>query len=397
MNIIFNSDRQKVPIKSWCANPEAGALEQAINVSNHPKIFGHVAVMPDLHPGYGMPIGGVAALKDAVSPNMVGVDIACGVMANKFDIRAETLSREDKIRMMREIRSLIPMGMKHQRDHSVFKKEAKDLLEKHNKSLRGLSRGDGLVTFDAVAEQLGTLGGGNHFIEMQSDEEGFMWFMLHSGSRNIGKCVCDRFNRIARELNAKQGIVLPAPDLAFLPVDSNEGQEYLRLLSFCIDFSFLNRECMLKKIVESIRNVLGNVPARLEKINIHHNYAALEEHLGEKVWVHRKGATFASLGNTGIIPGSMGTSSYIVKGRGNEESFQSCSHGAGRIMGRHAATKTFSMEKFRESMEGIVFNCTDRFLDESPMAYKDINAVMDEQKDLVEIVHRMKPLAVEKG
>ena len=397
MNIIFNKDRQKVPIKSWCVNPEPKALDQAVNVSNHPKVFGHIALMPDLHPGYGMPIGGVAALKDAVSPNMVGVDIACGVMANKFDFKAESLSREDKIGIMREIRSLIPMGMKHQTDHSVFKKEAKDLLEKHNKSLRSLSRGDGLVTFDAVAEQLGTLGGGNHFIEMQTDEEGFMWFMLHSGSRNIGKCVCDRFNRIARELNAKHGIQLPAPDLAFLPVDSDEGQEYLALLNFCIDFSFLNRECMLKKIVESIKNVLGNVPARPEKINIHHNYAALEEHLGERVWVHRKGATFASLGNTGIIPGSMGTSSFIVRGRGNEESFQSCSHGAGRVMGRHEATKTFSMEKFRESMQGIVFNCTDRFLDESPMAYKNINTVMDEQKDLVEIVHRMKPLAVEKG
>jgi len=318
-------------------------------------------------------------------------------MANKFDIRADSLSREDRIGIMREIRSLIPMGMRHQRDHSVFKKEAKDLLERHARTLRGLKMGDGLVTFDAVAEQLGTLGSGNHFIEMQTDEEGFMWFMLHSGSRNIGKCVCDRFNRIAKELNASHGEHLPAPDLAFLPMDSDVGQEYLSLLSFCIDFSFLNRECMLKKINESIRNVLGKVPERTEKINIHHNYAALEKHFGEKVWVHRKGATFASQGNIGIIPGSMGTASYIVRGKGNEESFKSCSHGAGRVMGRHAALKSLSMEQFREKMQGIVFHCSEKFLDESPMAYKDIGMVMEEQKDLVEIVHAMRPLAVEKG
>ncbi len=397
MNIIFNKDRQKVPIKSWCGNPEAGALEQALNVSNHPKIFGHVALMPDLHPGYGMPIGGVSALKEAISPNMVGVDIACGMMAEKFDFKADAFSREDKINIMREIRDLIPMGMRHQRDHSVFKKEAKDLLEKHRNSLRNLKRGDELATFDAVAEQLGTLGGGNHFIEMQSDDDGFLWFMLHSGSRNIGKCVCDRFNKIAKELNGRHKIILPAPDLAFLPIDSDEGQEYLSLLKFCIDFSFLNRECMFKKIAESLKRVIGSTPAILQKINIHHNYASLEEHFGEKVWVHRKGATFASLGNIGIIPGSMGTSSYIVKGRGSEDSFRSCSHGAGRVMGRHQATKTFTMDKFRESMEGIVFHCSERHLDESPMAYKDIDTVMEEQKDLVEIVHRLKPMAVEKG
>jgi len=397
MNVIFNSDRQKVPIKSWCVNPEPSALEQALNVSNHPAIVGHVALMPDLHPGYGMPIGGVAALKDSVSPNMVGVDIACGMMANKFDFKADWLPHEDMIQIMREIRNHIPMGMKHQKDNSVFKKESKELIDKYKTEIRSLEKGTGLVSFDAVAEQLGTLGSGNHFIEMQADEEGFMWFMLHSGSRNIGKCVCDKFNRMAKESNALHKVRLPAPDLAFLPVDSDEGREYLILLNFCMDFSCLNRECMLKQITESLKKVIGKIPQTLEKINIHHNYAALEEHFGEKVWVHRKGATCATEGKVGIIPGSMGTSSYIVRGKGNEEAFSSCSHGAGRIMGRHAATKTFTMEQFRKSMQGVVFNCTEKFLDESPMAYKDIVSVIDEQKDLVEVIHRLKPLAVEKG
>jgi tRNA-splicing ligase RtcB len=397
MNIIFNSDRQRVPIKTWCSNPEPSALEQALNVSNHPAIAGHVALMPDLHPGYGMPIGGVASLKDAISPNMVGVDIACGMMANKFDFKADWLSHEDMIQIMREIRNHVPMGMKHQRDNSVFKKEAKDLIDKHKTEIRNLEKGTGLVSFDAVAEQLGTLGSGNHFIEMQTDEAGFMWFMLHSGSRNIGKCVCDKFNRMAKELNARYKVGLPAPDLAFLPIDSDEGNEYLTLLNFCMDFSYMNRECMLKQIVESLKKVIGKIPQTLEKINIHHNYAALEEHFGEKVWVHRKGATCATEGKIGIIPGSMGTSSYIVRGKGNEEAFSSCSHGAGRIMGRNAATKTFSMEQFRKSMQGVVFNCNEKFLDESPMAYKDIVSVIDEQKDLVDVVHKLKPLAVEKG
>jgi tRNA-splicing ligase RtcB len=397
MNIIFNSDRQKVPIKNWCGNPEPAALEQAVNVSNHPAIAGHVALMPDLHPGYGMPIGGVAVLKDAVSPNMVGVDIACGMMANKFDFKADWLSHEDMIRIMCEIRNHVPMGMKHQKDNSVFKKEAKDLIDKHKTGIRSFEKGAGLVSFDAVAEQLGTLGGGNHFIEMQADEEGFMWFMLHSGSRNIGKCVCDKFNRMAKELNARHKIKLPVPDLAFLPTDSEEGREYLSLLDFCMDFSYLNRECMLKQIEESLKKVVGKIPHTVGKINIHHNYAALEEHFGEKVWVHRKGATCATEGKIGIIPGSMGTSSYIVKGKGNEEAFLSCSHGSGRVMGRNVAAKTFTMEQFRKSMQGIVFNCSEKFLDESPMAYKDINSVMDEQKDLVDVVHRLRPLAVEKG
>ncbi len=397
MNIIFNRERQKVPIKNWCGNPEPSALEQALNVSNHPAIVGHVALMPDLHPGYGMPIGGVAALKDAISPNMVGVDIACGMMANKFDFKADWLSREDMIQVMREIRSRVPMGMKHQKDSSVYKKEAKELIDKHKHEIRNLKDGTGLVSFEAVAEQLGTLGSGNHFIEMQADEEGYMWFMLHSGSRNIGKCVCDKFNRIAKELNIRHNIKLPAPDLAFLPIDSDEGHEYFALLNFCMDFSYLNRECMLKQISESLKKIIGKIPHTVEKINIHHNYAALEEHFGEKVWVHRKGATCATSGNIGIIPGSMGTSSYIVKGKGNKEAFSSCSHGAGRIMGRNAATKTFSMEQFRKSMQGVVFNCSEKFLDESPMAYKDINSVMDEQKDLVDVTHRLKPLAVEKG
>lgn len=397
MKIIFDKSRQKVPIKSWCNDPESGAVDQAINVSNHPAIFHHFSLMPDTHQGYGMPIGGVAALKNAVSPNMVGVDIACGMMANRFDFRAEDLSERDKISIMREIRRLVPMGKNHQKDISLFKKEAGNLFDKYSSKLSKIRRGSELVAPDKIAAQLGTLGGGNHFIELQSDEKDDLWIMLHSGSRNIGKRVCDMYNRMALELDQKYHFVIPNKELSFLPVDSEEGQSYLTLMNFCMDFSYKNRECMFKQVIRAVKEVIGYDIIPALSINIHHNYASEELHYGEKVWVHRKGATLAAADTVGIIPGSMGARSFIIAGKGNPESFASCSHGAGRRMSRHAAKNAFTLNEFKESMRNIVFNCTGNLLDESPMAYKNIDIVMDEQKDLVEIVHVLKPLAVEKG
>ena len=221
--------------------------------------------------------------------------------------------------------------------------------------------------------------------------------MIHSGSRNIGKIIGEEYNKIALEMNEKAGEKLPDKSLAFLPVDSIEGKTYLAALNFCVKFSFLNRDLMLQEIARCVKKTLGKFEV-LEKINIHHNYAALEEHFGKNVWVHRKGATLATKDTTGIIPGSMGSSSYIVKGLGNPDSFNSCSHGAGRRMSRSQAKKTFDLEKFQRSMKGIVSQDIDKaHIDESPMSYKDIDEVMNQQTDLVEIVHTLSPLANMKG
>jgi tRNA-splicing ligase RtcB len=223
--------------------------------------------------------------------------------------------------------------------------------------------------------------------------------MLHSGSRNLGKRICDKYDKMARSICSARGIELPDPELAYLDIDSAEGRSYLQAMNFCIAFSFRNRELMVNQILAGInRSVLKRTISILEQINIHHNYAALEEHYGRKVWVHRKGATSARKGELGIIPGSMGTTSYIVRGLGNPESFMSCSHGAGRTMGRGAAKRTFNVDQFKEVMLDIVSLDVDKeHLDESPMAYKDIDKVMEEQQDLVETVHSLKPMANMKG
>ena len=400
MRIFNDRNGQRLPVRSWCNEPEPGAIQQAIDVSNHPAAVSHVALMPDTHQGYGMPIGGVAALKNHISPYMVGVDIACGMIARRFDLDATRLPKEDLASIMKDVRRLIPMGSAHQSELKLFRKDADLLFERHERTLNSVvlnDRSRGLLKIDYIAEQLGTLGGGNHFIEIQDDEAGRMWIMIHSGSRNLGKCVCEIYNRIALDMNLKGNFKIPNRNLASLPVDTENGQAYIALMNFCMDFSFLNRECMFRQVVKALRKTLGNEPEMEESINIHHNYAALEEHYGEKVWLHRKGATLAAAGTLGIIPGSMGTASYIVRGKGSKESFASCSHGAGRVSSRTDAKRKFSMENFRQAMDGIVFDCRPGLLDESPMAYKDISVVMEEQKDLVDIVHSLRPLAVEKG
>ena len=387
---VINTER--VPIFMFCENPEEEAIEQAKRVANHPAIFHHVAVMPDTHSGYGMPIGGVAALNKAISPYMVGVDISCGMLATKTELKIDNFSSEDLrnflIKTMRCARKKIPMGFSHQSSTELYQKEAIELLEKHKIED---------ITEETVAKQLGTLGGGNHFIEIQKDEEGYIWIMIHSGSRNIGKKVCDKYHKIALALNEKYYSPLPSKELAFLPVNSEEGNNYIKYMRFCMNFSFLNRKIMLDSILQCFATVLSKQVKSDDVINIHHNYALIEHHFGKDVWVHRKGATLARENTVGIIPGSMGTSSYIVQGKGNEKSFCSCSHGAGRVMSRKKAKETIQLEKFKEKMSDIVFHCDEQHLDESPFAYKDIDEVMEQQKELIDIKVKLVPLAVEKG
>jgi tRNA-splicing ligase RtcB len=383
---------EKLPIKMWLDEPEDGAIAQAINLANLPFAFSHICLMPDTHVGYGMPIGGVLATKNVIVPNAVGVDIGCGMCAVKTNIEANGLERKQLIQIMAGIRELIPLGFDHHK-------------ERQDESLmpQGYNMDELIVVkrqYLAALKQLGTLGGGNHFIELQCDNEGFLWIMVHSGSRNFGLQVAEYYNKKAKKLNEiYYSSVNPKADLAFLPFETNEAYLYYKEMQYCTAFALANRKLMMERIEEVVSTVLNEVVYE-PMINIAHNYAAWEQHFDAKVIVHRKGATSAKLGETGIIPGSQGTKSYIVEGLGNTESFMSCSHGAGRVMSRSAAVRNLNLEKEKQKLDqlGIIHSIRGKSdLEEASSAYKDISQVMDFQKDLVKITVELSPLAVIKG
>ena len=379
-------------ILSWCENPENGAIQQAINISNHPWLIGNVCLMPDTHEGYGMPIGGVVALKGAVCPNMVGVDIGCGMLAVKTSLTE--ISRENLVKIYDLIKGRIPVGFKHnseKQDHIIF-----DEFGWEAASLEICP-----AEFESAQYQIGTLGGGNHFIEIQKGDDEHIWFMIHSGSRNLGKKVAEFYNNIAKNMCSlyKQDEIVKN-DLAVLPEGSDYFNKYMQEMRLCMLFSEANRGLMAKKIMECFCDVLGDNVDFEKPINIQHNYAIRENHYGQNVIVHRKGATLARKGTIGIIPGSQGTSSYIVCGKGNEASMCSCSHGAGRKMSRVKARKELDINEEQKILEdkGIIHSIkTQEDLDEAASAYKNIDIVMDEQKDLVDILVKLNPLAVIKG
>lgn len=378
-------------ILCWCENPEQGAVNQAINISNHPWLVGNVCLMPDTHEGYGMPIGGVAALDNAICPNMVGVDIGCGMLAVKTNLNVAEVTTENLKKVMGKIRERVPVGFNH---HTTQQLSPIFADESWNNSVICLRE------FASARYQIGTLGGGNHFIEIQHDEDGNVWFMIHSGSRNLGKKVADFYNHKAKELCKfwKQNEIVNN-DLAILPIGTNEARAYIDEMKICLNFAYENRMLMAQRIMDSFADVFPDFN-NLNMINIHHNYAALEHHFGRDVWVHRKGATLAREGTIGIIPGSQGTCSYIVEGLGNEASLQSCSHGAGRKMSRMKAKQDLTVEGEAKRMDdlGIVHSIRNiNDLDEAPSAYKDINVVMEEQKDLVKILVKLSPMGVIKG
>jgi len=385
--MIRTIGKEKIPIKLWVDTVEDSAMSQIRNIANLPFAYHHVAIMPDVHCGYGMPIGGVLATRGNVIPNAVGVDIGCGMCAVKTSLsELETHTLKNILGM---IRASVPLGFnRHKTAH-----------KKYMPADPPVPRGVVEREYRSATYQVGSLGGGNHFIEIQEGSDGYIWIMIHSGSRNLGKQVADHYNHIAKELNNKWGKALPKGyDLAFLPVDSTQGQNYLQEMNFCLEFARANRALMLEFIKDAFRMFS---PAQFtDEINIHHNYASEEEHFGTKVIVHRKGATAAHQGQLGIIPGSQGTRSYIVKGKGNPESFMSCSHGAGRVMGRKEATRRldFTEETRRLDVAGILHSIRHhRDLDEAPSAYKDISKVMHNQSDLVDSVVELSPRAVIKG
>jgi len=390
-------DTEKHLIKSWCNNPDDGAIEQAKNIANLPFIHKHVSLMPDFHLGFGMPIGCVIACKNVIIPNAVGKDGGCGVLAVKTSLKFKEIDQSLIKNIMSDIRNLIPIGLGK---HHQKKQDKKYMPESVvNISVTKDARPICYREYDNARKSLGTLGSGNHFWEIQKDEDGFIWFMIHSGSRNLGSKVADHYNKLAVELNAKWYSSVPkSHDLAFLPTYTKEAQLYLSEMDYCLEFAKCSRDLMAERTKEAF---LNHIECEFEEsINIHHNYAAIENHFGANVWVHRKGATSAREGELGIIPGSQGTNSYIVKGLGNKESFTSCSHGAGRVMGRKQAQRELNLEDEINKLEdqGIIHSIRNvKDLDEATGAYKCVDIVMEEQKDLVEIVTKLSPLAVIKG
>jgi tRNA-splicing ligase RtcB len=392
---------EKIPIKLWLDDMEFGALQQAKNLANLPFAFKHIAIMPDSHQGYGMPIGGVLAANGVVIPNAVGVDIGCGMCAVKTSLTE--IDKDVLKKIMGEIRKAIPVGFnkhKEAQDEKLMP-EIKDYLWKTDRKTRMEVVGR---EFDNALKSLGTLGGGNHFIEIQKGFEmkdnKHIWIMIHSGSRNLGLKVADHYNKIAKELNAKWHSLIPKEhDLAFLPLDSEEGQAYLREMQYCVDFALANRKLMMDRICGIVGDIM-NIPVVNPMINIAHNYASMENHFGKNVMIHRKGATLAREDTIGIIPGSQGSKSYIVKGKGNKDSFESCSHGAGRKMSRKKAIKELDLdfEKALLDNQGIIHGIRNQNdLDEAASSYKNIETVMKSQEDLVEILVELTPLAVIKG
>jgi len=381
---------ERIPIKLWLDDIEDGALAQAKNLANLPFAYKHIAIMSDAHQGYGMCIGGVCAVKDVVSPNMVGVDIGCGMTAIKSDIKANKdichFYNDDWLKnIMSEIRRLIPTGFKHNKNKTT----SANALFMSAPDIEIIQQ-----ELNSARKQLGTLGGGNHFIEIQKDEDDYIWVMIHSGSRNLGYKTAKVYNDKAKELCAQWYSDIPNTDLAFLPLSTPEGKEYMEAMNFCMKFAKASRNNILGKIID----IIGETRFPAMAIDINHNYATMENHFGQNVMVHRKGATLARKGTIGIIPGSMGTNSYIVEGLGNPESFNSCSHGAGRRMGRGQATRELNLEEEQKKMEGIIGGPrTVKELDEAPGAYKPIETVMKNQEDLVKILHTLKPLASVKG
>ena len=401
----------RLPIKSWCENCEEGAIKQAQNLAKHPALFSHVALMPDAHLGYGLPIGGVVAAEDAVIPAAVGVDIGCGMIAVETDIPAERFADLTFRRAFQEkLKERIPVGD----GESHKEKQAWDGFEAY--AANNPTRAH-LWPSTLDRKNLGTLGGGNHFIELQKstaldgigEPEGGarVWLMIHSGSRNLGKRIEEYYHRIAKRLCTRFRVPLADPDLAFLPIEEADGHNYFTDMLFALRYAKENRRRMMETMKATLAEFVPEVNF-LRTIDIHHNYAAFEEHFGRKVCVHRKGATSAKLDEIGIIPGSMGTASYIVRGLGNIHSFMSCSHGAGRKMSRIAASTKLTVEECDRAMEGIVCERWKRYkgygkaknhtdLSEAPQAYKDIEEVISAERDLIEPQVRLVPLACLKG
>lgn len=387
-----------VPVKIFTNDIESAALEQLSQLSQLQFIHAHIAVMPDVHAGIGATVGSVIPTQSAIIPAAVGVDIGCGMNAIRLSLTAAQLP--DDLKPLRlAIERKVPVGFNQ---HKQIKAKASTLTPLQLRLKRITDKHQGLLRmlrdFDRTWQrQLGTLGGGNHFIELCLDEADQVWVMLHSGSRGLGNCIGTYFiERAKKEAQSRFGHV-PDKDLSYFAEGSNSFDDYLEAVQWAQDYAMENRREMMRLILEAIRPLLPSFQMSKEAINCHHNYVAQETHFGTDVYVTRKGAISAQVDELGIIPGSMGAKSYIVRGKGNPESFCSCSHGAGRRMSRSKAKRLFSVDDLAVQTAGIECRKDSGVLDELPAAYKDIDQVMANQADLVEVVHTLRQVLCIKG
>jgi tRNA-splicing ligase RtcB len=378
---------------SWASILEAQTREQAELTSRLPFIHPHVALMPDAHLGKGATVGSVIPTLDAIIPAAVGVDIGCGMIAVRTQWHVDQLP-SDRRALREAIERAIPLsaGGANQKLTATAQERVADLEARAEKA--GFDPDQHAARWRL---QLGSLGSGNHFIEVTVDEEGTVWLFLHSGSRGVGNRIAQHHIKIAAELCKKWWIDLPHRDLAYLVEGTDEFWAYVRELRWAQHFALLNREEMMDRLVACVQAWTGEQVERREQINCHHNYTEQEEHFGKKVWLSRKGAISAREGEPGLIPGSMGTASYVVSGKGNPVALHSSPHGAGREYSRSAARRQFTVAQLREAMQGIEYRDTDAFVDEIPMAYKDIDVVMADAADLVEVRHVLRQIVNVKG
>ncbi|SDR85308.1 tRNA-splicing ligase RtcB [Nocardioides scoriae] len=379
---------------SWASILEDHTRAQAVTTASMPFIHPHLALMPDAHLGRGATVGSVIPTLGAVMPAAVGVDIGCGMIAVRTDWTRDRLPADRSV-VRREIERSVPLSA-----GAANRTVSREHTEQRLVQLRALAEEAG---FDPAARakrwelQLGTLGSGNHFIEVTVDEQDRVWLFLHSGSRGVGNKIAQHHIGVARELCRRWWIDLPDLDLAYLVEGTPEFNAYVAQMRWAQIYALLNREEMMDRVLRCFAEWVGGDVARLEEINCHHNYTEQERHYGKQVWLSRKGAINAEAGRPGLIPGSMGTASYVVEGKGYAPSLHSAPHGAGRAFSRTAARKAFSVEQLREAMVGIEYRDTEAFVDEIPAAYKDIDQVMADAADLVEVRHVLRQVVNVKG
>lgn len=398
---LNESGKHGVPVKIYTTDVDQGALQQLRNLAQLEFVHSHIAVMPDVHVGIGATVGSVIPTKSAIIPAAVGVDIGCGMNAVRLSLTASDLP--DSLKSLRlAIEQQVPVGFNmHKQIQAKMStldplgKRLKPITDKHSgllKMLKGFER--------TWAKQLGTLGGGNHFIELCLDENNDVWVMLHSGSRGIGNCIGRYFISLAKKEHQSRFGHVPDRDLAYFAEGSNSFSDYLEAVEWAQDYAMQNRREMMRLVIDALQSPQSGLPRfqmTKEAINCHHNYVNEEVHFGEQVYVTRKGAISAYAGELGIIPGSMGAKSFIVRGRGDSQSFCSCSHGAGRRMSRSKAGRMFTVDELKAQTEGVECRKDKGVIDEIPSAYKDIDEVMANQTDLVEVVHTLKQVLCIKG
>src|SRR6185503_8950565 len=401
MPVHLEIDEGRVPVRIYTGEVEPAARAQLVNVSLLPIVHHHVAAMPDVHLGIGATVGSVITTLKAIIPAAVGVDIGCGMIACKTTLTAQDLP--DNLGPLRSaIERAVPHGRSPgARDPGAWGKipgAVDTAWSQLEPEFTELCRDYPKLEKTNHRSHLGTLGSGNHFIEVCLDEESAVWFMLHSGSRGVGNAIGTMFIELAKQDAMRHQANLPDRDLAYFEEGSRHFGDYVRAVGWAQRFAARNREVMMRRVIEAAKTVIHkNFQSHVEAVNCHHNYVQKERHFGEDVYLTRKGAVSAKAGQLGIIPGSMGARSYIVRGRGNPESFESCSHGAGRVLSRGEAKRRFTLADHRAATAGVECRKDKDVIDETPAAYKDIDAVMHAQRDLVDVVHTLKQVVCVKG